>query len=94
MRSRLGVCVDRKSQVRKEGLVCRLIYEEKRLYIHEVGGETLTTTICNCHWDHIATSVDSMCLPVLQEITQTEEKVFFRPLRPITVEVKEMIGDA
>ena len=38
--------------------MCRLIYEEKRLYIHEVGGETLTT-IRNCHWDHIATSVDT-----------------------------------
>jgi len=74
--------------------VCRLIYEEKRLYIHEVGGETLTTTICNCHWDHIATSAGSMCLPILQEITQTEEKVFFRPLRPTAVEVKEMIGEA
>ena len=31
---------------------------------------------------------------VLQEIRQTEEKVFFRPLRLIAAEVKEMIGDA
>ena len=62
---------------------------KKRDYIHEDGGEMLTTTICNCHWGHIATSVDSMCPPVLQEIRQTEEKVFLRPLR-----VKEMIGDA
>jgi hypothetical protein len=32
------VCVDRKNEVIKEGLVCRLNYEEKRLYIHEIGG--------------------------------------------------------
>ena len=27
-----------KKKVRKGGLVCRLNYEEKRLYIHEIGG--------------------------------------------------------
>ena len=30
-------------------LVCRLIYEEKRLYIHEVGGERMTMTVRNHH---------------------------------------------
>jgi hypothetical protein len=45
-----------KNEVVKEGLVCRLIYEEKRLYIYEVGGKKvgvshrlttkLTTTNC------------------------------------------------
>ena len=39
----VSVAVDRKNEVKKEGLVCRPTYEEKRLYTHEVGGETLTT---------------------------------------------------
>jgi hypothetical protein len=35
----IALYVDRKIKIRKEELVCRLIYEEKRLYIHEVGGK-------------------------------------------------------
>ena len=58
----------------------RLIYEEKRLYIHEVGGETLTTTIRNCHRNHIATSVDTvdmLCIGawnLLQEIRHNHDR--------------------
>jgi glycerol uptake facilitator-like aquaporin len=47
--------VDQKYQVRNE-VVYRLIYEEKRLYIHEEGGERPTTTIRNRHSVDISTS--------------------------------------
>ena len=33
------ITVDLKKEVIKGGLVCRLIYVEKRLYIHNAGGK-------------------------------------------------------
>jgi hypothetical protein len=54
------ITVDRKKRIMKGGLVYRLNYEEKRLYIHEIGGGA---DVDNNNCCVIATSIDRKRLP-------------------------------
>ena len=55
-RSNKGFGVDRKKRIIKVGHLCRLNYEEKRLYIHEIGGGG---DVDNDDCYVIATSIDN-----------------------------------